>query len=147
MFKPKSPVWLKKIGKEGIIDSEVSPGLYRVFVGAFAIECKEKDLKPLKNPKTPFKPVRKEACYSEPDPNKKMSIDLHGKTVEEAIRILDEALSRALFEGYGYLEIVHGVGTGRVRAAVHRHLNLVKCASRYQLDSTNTGITHVYFST
>ncbi len=49
-------------------------------------------------------------------------LDLRGLRVEEALDRLVEALDRAAAAGRPRLEIVHGVGTGALQAAVRRHL-------------------------
>ena len=149
-WEPKALVWVAKIKKEGTIEALVRPGVYRVRVGAFSLECQESELKEL--PKSARKkqdliPRKAPPDYRNPDMRKKMLIDLHGKTVEDAIRELDTAVSRALYEGYGSLEIVHGLGSGKVRKAVHAHLNKLGVAAHYALDKNNPGVTHVFFST
>jgi DNA mismatch repair protein MutS2 len=148
-WKPGTWVWVKKIGKEAMVLEVVRPDYYRVRVGAFSMECAGQDLKEL--PKTKLKkvitPRKEKPGYRNPDMRKKMSIDLHGKTVDDAIRELDAAMSRALFEGYGSMEIVHGLGTGRVRAAVHAHIKKLGVAAHFKLDENNPGVTLVYFST
>lgn len=149
-WKPKALVWVAKIKKEGMVEALVRPGIYRVRVGAFTMECAEAELKALpKGAKKKHDLIPRKAApdYRNPDLRKKMKIDLHGKTVEDSIRELDTAVSKALYEGYGSLEIVHGLGSGRVRAAVHKHLDQLGVAAHYSLDKNNPGVTHVFFST
>ncbi len=47
---------------------------------------------------------------------------LLGRTVEEALDLLDNYLDRALAAGREEVRIVHGHGTGRLRDAVRAHL-------------------------
>ena len=49
-------------------------------------------------------------------------IHLIGKTVEEALDLLDKYLDDASVEGISPLRIIHGHGTGRLRAAIRRFL-------------------------
>lgn len=49
-------------------------------------------------------------------------IDLHGKTAEEAIEILDKYLDRAVLSGLSSVRIVHGKGTGTLRRVLQEHL-------------------------
>ncbi len=66
------------------------------------------------------------------------SLNIIGKTIEEALPIVDKALDNAFLQGVSSLTIIHGMGTGRLREAVEELLSehpLVKSfepASRHQ---------------
>ncbi len=49
-------------------------------------------------------------------------LDLHRKTVEEAIPILDEFLYRSYSSGWRRVWVVHGKGSGVLRREVTRYL-------------------------
>ena len=49
-------------------------------------------------------------------------IDLHGQTIEEATDSLDEFISQSLLDGINTIRVMHGVGTGRLRAFVQDYL-------------------------
>jgi DNA mismatch repair protein MutS2 len=51
-----------------------------------------------------------------------LEIKLIGKTVDEALPLVDKALDQALVAGRRELKLVHGVGTGRLRAGVRQYL-------------------------
>ena len=70
------------------------------------------------------------------------SLDLHGKTVIEAIDALDEFLNRALLAHATEVRIIHGRGGGRLKAAVHRRLKQMT-STRFRVDPTNAGSTIV----
>ena len=48
---------------------------------------------------------------------------LVGQRVAEALRVLDRFLDGAQLAGQVEVRVVHGHGTGRLRAAVRRHLD------------------------
>ena len=50
------------------------------------------------------------------------SINLIGKTVEEAIEELDRALDKAILSGVQEVEIIHGVGSGKLKKGVWQYL-------------------------
>lgn len=58
-----------------------------------------------------------------PPTNASISLDLHGKRVEEAIEELDSFLSNALMAGFSEVLICHGIGTGRLSVAVSEFLS------------------------
>lgn len=49
-------------------------------------------------------------------------IDLHGKTVEEALKIVDEFLDRAVVGNLPFVKIIHGHGSGKLQRALHDFL-------------------------
>jgi DNA mismatch repair protein MutS2 len=51
-----------------------------------------------------------------------LEVDLRGLEADEALRVLDGGLDRAVLAGLGEVRIIHGVGRGVLRAAVERHL-------------------------
>lgn len=71
-------------------------------------------------------------------------LDFHGITVSEAIKRLEEAIDHALIDGTRMLEIVHGIGTGKIKEAVHQYLKECKQVSRFKTHDSNRGVTLVY---
>ena len=49
-------------------------------------------------------------------------IDLHGLTVQEALARVDRYLDDALLAGLSTVRLVHGIGSGRLREALHAWL-------------------------
>ena len=52
----------------------------------------------------------------------KTEVDLRGNTVEEALMELDRFIDTAVLANMGQISIIHGKGTGALRAAVQQHL-------------------------
>ncbi len=50
-------------------------------------------------------------------------VNLVGKTVEEAIEELDKIIDSAILAGVEKITIIHGHGTGRLRAGIHSYLD------------------------
>jgi len=73
-----------------------------------------------------------------------MKIDLHGKTVDEALVKLDKYLDSASLAGFPFVYIHHGVGTGILRKAIHDFLKTNPHVQRYTTDPENGGVTIVY---
>jgi len=63
-----------------------------------------------------------EADYQSPTMTTSDTLDLHGQTIEEAQEALDAFLSRCLLAGIPTVRIMHGIGTGRLRAFVQDYL-------------------------
>ena len=73
------------------------------------------------------------------------SIDLHGKTVEEALAALDGFLNDALLDGAAEATVIHGRSGGKLKAAVHARLKDLPPVRAFRLDPHNPGATIVTF--
>jgi DNA mismatch repair protein MutS2 len=136
-------VLIKKLKKIGQVVAIPRSGQYTVVLGDLRLHVKESELLPSEAPKAPSVPKR---MVDIPERNRKLAprLDLHGYTVEEGIRKLDEYLNEALIAGMAEVEILHGYGTGRLQAAVHRHLPTLPFVSGFKLNEQNTAITRVF---
>ncbi len=76
--------------------------------------------------------------------SKSSRIDLHGLTVDDATAELEKAIDAALRHNCFQIEVIHGIGTGAVKDAVHRYLAKSRHVERFQLDPKNAGTTWVY---
>ena len=75
-------------------------------------------------------------------------INLLGKTVDEAIPLLDKYLDDAYLAHLKSVRVVHGKGTGALRNAVQQHLKRVKYIKSYRLGEYgegDAGVTVVEF--
>ncbi len=68
-----------------------------------------------------------------------LSLDLHGMTVEQAGKAMEELLDRALRSDTAKLELIHGIGSGKVKNAVHKYMNSSPYISKCILNPTNPG--------
>lgn len=66
-------------------------------------------------------------------------INLIGKTTDEAIALLDKYLDDAYIAHLPSVRIVHGKGTGALRAAVHKHLKRQKYIKSFHLGEFGEG--------
>ncbi len=76
-------------------------------------------------------------------------INLIGKTVDEAMALLDKYLDDAYIAHLPQVRVVHGKGTGALRAAVHNHLKRMKNVKNYHLGEFgegDAGVTIVEFN-
>lgn len=75
-------------------------------------------------------------------------LNLLGKTVDEALAALDKYLDDAYLAHLPSVRIVHGKGTGALRAAVHKQLKRMKNVSEFRLGEFgegDAGVTIVTF--
>lgn len=75
-------------------------------------------------------------------------VNLIGMTVDEAIPVLDKYLDDAYLAHLPQVRVVHGRGTGALKAGVHRHLKKLKYVKEFRLGEFgegDTGVTIVTF--
>ena len=66
-------------------------------------------------------------------------IDLRGQTAIEAIIAVDHAIDSAILTNTHNLTIIHGKGTGVLRAEIHRHLKTHKAVKMFRLGTFGEG--------
>ena len=75
-------------------------------------------------------------------------VNLIGMTVDEAVPILDKYLDDAYLAHLPQVRVVHGRGTGALRAGVHKHLKRLKYVKEFRLGEFgegDSGVTIVTF--
>ena len=70
-------------------------------------------------------------------------LDLRGMTVEEALLEVDRFLDNAVLCGLERVTLIHGKGTGALRAAVQQHLRGHKQVKGFRLGTYGEGETGV----
>lgn len=135
-------VLVTKLKKIGVITELLPNGRYRVSIGSLTLVCRKADLEPAKNPSPSQRQRSFERQIKGPKP--RSSLDLHGHTVDDAIRKLDEWLSAVVLSELSHVKVVHGLGTGRIQEAVHRRLGELKAVRRFKVNEFNPGETDIY---
>lgn len=77
----------------------------------------------------------------------KQEIDVRGMTMVEAVPIVDKAIDDALIAGISQLRIIHGKGTGMLRAGLTAYLEsnkFVKSLESASLEAGGSGATVIY---
>lgn len=142
-FDLETYVFIKKLRQVGRIVAIPKAGSYTVVVGDLRLMLKESELLPSEPPKAPSVP-RRMIDLPAADRALPRRLDLHGYTVAEGLRKLDEYLNAAVIAGIAEVEILHGYGTGRLQAAVHAHLATLSIVTGYKLNEQNAAITRVF---
>ena len=73
--------------------------------------------------------------------NRYPTIDLHGFDRESARVATDDFVSENLILKNETIVIIHGIGTGIVKASVHEALRVNKNVIEYKTDNFNSGCT------
>ncbi|MBQ7760163.1 MAG: endonuclease MutS2, partial [Acidaminococcaceae bacterium] len=140
-------VFVTSLGKNGTIidvngnDVTVQVGILKMNVPAK--KCLVTKAQPISaEPESNKK--RKKAGYSHQmfvakSSSAKQEVDLRGMTLNEAIPIVDKAIDDALLAGISQLRLIHGKGTGALRAGLTAYLESNRFVKKLELASLETG--------
>ncbi len=151
-IKKGDSVKIVSMGLKGIVNTlPDAKGNLFVQCGIMRTQANIKDLVPVEE-ETILTPSLKRTSTGKIKMSKSLSvsteINLLGKTVDEAIAILDKYLDDAYMAHLPSVRIVHGKGTGALRNAVHNHLKRLKIVKEYRLGEYgegDAGVTIVTF--
>ena len=123
-----------------------------VQMGILRSQVHISDLSIIEEPMTATERQRQRTSSGKMKMNKAMTVspelNLLGKTVDEAIAELDKYLDDAYLSHLSPARIVHGKGTGALRAGVHNYLKRQKHVKSYRLGAFgegDAGVTIVEF--
>ena len=140
-------VFVTSLGKNGTIiavngnDVTVQVGILKMNVPAK--KCLVTKAQPVSaEPESTKK--RKKAGYSHQmfvakSSSAKQEVDLRGMTLNEAIPVVDKAIDDALLAGISQLRLIHGKGTGALRAGLTAYLESNRFVKKLELASLETG--------
>ena len=75
-------------------------------------------------------------------------VDVRGETVDTAVMIIDKFLDDALMSSLSQVRIIHGKGTGQLRAGIHSYLRRLSYVKAFRLGTFgegDSGVTVVEF--
>jgi DNA mismatch repair protein MutS2 len=67
------------------------------------------------------------------------SLNIIGLRVEEALPLVDKLLDQAVLHGCRQVDIIHGIGTGRLQQAVRQHLRSHSMVKEFHPGETTQG--------
>ena len=129
----QAAVVMARPDKDGMV--EVRAGILKTKVPLSGLKAPDKLAKPRE------KPVRRSHTRVQLDHDRKASMELNllGYTVEEAIGEVDRFLDGALMRGQHTVYIIHGMGTGALRAGVQKHLRTHRQVKSFRLGGYGEG--------
>ena len=129
----QAAVVMARPDKDGMV--EVRAGILKTKVPLSGLKAPDKLAKPRE------KPVRRSHTRVQLDHDRKASMELNllGYTVEEAIGEVDRFLDGALMRGQHTVYIIHGMGTGALRAGIQKHLRTHRQVKSFRLGGYGEG--------
>ncbi len=124
------------LGSKGQVIGEADKkGRYQIQSGYMKVWIEEGNLRLLENEAAQKPQVGKatRTVKQRTERQVKTEIDLRGYTVEEALMDLDQFIDNAVMTNVNVISIIHGKGTGTLRAAVQMHLKKHKNIKSFRL--------------
>lgn len=140
-------VFVASLGKDGVIldakgnEVTVQVGILKLTV--LAGKCLLTKAQPA-DTAPPEQKKRKKAGYAHQmfvakAGSARQEIDLRGLTLDEAIPVVDKAIDDALLAGVGQLRLIHGKGTGALRAGLTAYLETNRFVRRLETAALELG--------
>ncbi|PYI53149.1 endonuclease MutS2 [Paenibacillus flagellatus] len=128
------------LGQKGHVVEAGSGGELTVQLGIMKMKVNKSDVELIKS--APAKPVQPAAAASvkrSRDENVRTELDLRGSNLEEAIIETDRFLDESFLNGFGQVYIIHGKGTGVLRAGLQDYFRRHKHVKSFRLGNYGEG--------
>ena len=112
-----------------------------VVCGSMKLRCKISDLKITQNKQS--QPDKARVIRNIPASRPILEINVLGMTVEEALYEVDNFIDKAVTDNLAEIKVIHGVGTGKLRAAIAQHLKRHRRVESFRLGKYGEGETGV----
>lgn len=135
-------VLIVDLNKKGIVAGEVdSSGLVYVQTGVMKTKVNirklrlldEKSVQQSNNNNQRKKGVSIKGVQSKSSRKASMELDIRGKAADEGVYEMEAFIDNAVLANMGTVTIIHGKGTGILRAAVHQRLKQMKSVKSFRL--------------
>jgi DNA mismatch repair protein MutS2 len=120
-FAPGQPVFLPALGLTGEVLTIPRDGRLEVRVRQVKLKVSPEEAVPVRPEAGAKRPAPGIAAYY-PPPERLPSLNVVGLRVDEALPLVDRLLDQAVLHGAERVDIIHGLGTGRLKKAVQEHL-------------------------
>ena len=122
--------------RDGLV--EVRAGILKTKVPLSGLKAPDK-LEKTKGKKAPRTPHTHTHVQLDHDRKASLELNLLGYTVEEAIGEVDMFLDSAVMRGQHTVYIIHGMGTGALRAGIQKHLRTHRQVKSFRLGGYGEG--------
>ncbi len=150
-YPPGSKIYISVLAQDGLIQSTPNAkGEVLVMSNSMRLLVPWLDLKPPGKPTNPTSGlVRKSSNFSVALVDEDRTVDLRGKTVEEAIEELETIIDRSFQNQEDRLKIIHGHGTEALKKGIRSYLSrsvLIRKWKAGNHDNGGDGVTWVELS-
>ena len=136
---PGDNVLIYDIDKDATVLEAPKDGMVLVQAGIIKTRVPLSNIRLLSKRQLKKKQPGRTVIKSVSTPEAASSLDLRGQTVEEALMEVDAFLDRASRMNLSQVTIIHGKGTGALRAAVQQHLRRCSQVKSFRLGTYGEG--------
>lgn len=136
---PGDNVLIYDIDKDATVLEAPKDGMVLVQAGIIKTRVPLSNIRLLSKRQLKKKQPGRTVTKSVSTPEAASSLDLRGQTVEEALMEVDAFLDRASRMNLSQVTIIHGKGTGALRAAVQQHLRRCSQVKSFRLGTYGEG--------
>lgn len=126
-----------------VLSVNKAKGEVEVLCGSIKTRLKFSELQKINTPAPKKSEVRIKKSLPAAPSQPLLEINLLGLTVPEAIEEVDNFIDRAVIDNLEEIKVIHGVGTGKLREAIARHLRGHKNVESFRLGKYGEGETGV----
>lgn len=141
-FVPGDFVHVASLGK-GTVREVRNSDRYLVEIKGRSLVAGADQLTPVEAPRKARRKPVKQAPEDYEREGGVVSIDLHARTVAEALEAVSEFLNGAMLAGNDEVRIIHGRSGGKIKSAVHAQLARIPSVRSFRVDPRNAGVTIV----
>ena len=144
--KKGDTVTILKTGTQGTVLSVNKDGVLQLQAGILRISAKQEEVRVVEGETQAQKAAKTYIRRTESQLRSlgaKAEVDLRGMTTDEAEMVLAQFIDRAILSNLTQVTVIHGKGTGAVRAACHAYLKRCKGVSSFRLGRYGEGETGV----
>lgn len=130
------------LNQKGIVTEKIDDNEFMIQVGIMKVKVNKSDLELMKSETKKQKQVN--ITNVKRESTARTELDVRGKNVDDAILEIDRYLDEAFMEGFGQVFIIHGKGTGALRAGLQDFLRKhphVKKTRMGQFGEGGSGVT------
>lgn len=140
-FPPGSKVFVPSLNQDGIIQSTPnSKGEVLILSGSVRLQLHWQDLRPAGKPLNPTSQlIRQSSSFTVALADEERTLDLRGKTVENALSELELALDKAAQAREDRIKVIHGHGTEALKKAVRTYLSRSIYVKKWKAGSPEGG--------
>ncbi len=141
-LKVGASIFVKQMQSNGqVVSVSAKKNEAEVVCGNMKLHCKIDDL--LIIGKVNKQPDKVRVIKNVPKSRPILEINVLGMTVEEALYEVDNFIDKAVLDNLSEIKVIHGVGTGKLKAAISQHLKRNRNVESYRLGKYGEGETGV----
>ena len=139
-FPPGSKVFAPTIGRDAVVQSlPTAKGEVAVLSNSMRLMVPWQQLKPAHHAANPTAAVVRRAGEAVTPLDQDRNVDVRGRSMDEALRLLEDQLDTAAVQQEARIKIVHGHGTDTLKKGIRNYLSRSPYVKKWKAGTPETG--------